>query len=387
MISSRYPQVTDELLSAYLDQAVSDEEKRLVEEAIAAEPTIAWRLETLRQTVQLLRSLPALALPRSFALTELPEVAGQAVANTPAPAPARRPAHQPTPAWSWGVLWESWRSFWQVGSPLLRNAAAVSFALFLIVVAGDLVAGPAGLPQGTPVANAPLVAPAPTADEIAPSVTAAKVPEEESPAAAGSAVPAATQQPMAQAAPAQPPAVAVADESGVGAASVAAPVEAASAADGGDTALRTTGPGPDGGVELAPPSAGESAAENVPADSLSALLDSESSTTTAMLTATTGEITAAAPLSDTETITLPDVAAAEVQAPYAITDEAEDSATQPVATPAGPEPTTGAMPAGQAQPRSDSSWALQWLQLATALLTLLFVALWWRSRTRVVQSI
>ena len=64
------PQVTDELLSAYIDGDVTAEEKNLVERAVKADANLAWRLESLQQTVNLLRSLPAVSLPRSFVLTE-----------------------------------------------------------------------------------------------------------------------------------------------------------------------------------------------------------------------------------------------------------------------------------------------------------------------------
>jgi hypothetical protein len=409
MISSRYPQVTDELLSAYLDQAVSDEEKKLVEEAVAAEPTIAWRLETLRQTVQLLRSLPALALPRSFVLTEVPEGAGQAVVSAPAPVHARRPAPQTTRAWSWGALWAQWRAFWQVGSPLLRNAAAVSFALFLIVVAGDLVTGPAGLPQRAVVPNTPVVPTTQTAIESAPSVTNAKVSGEESAAAEQSApaesadaepvtaasAPVSDEQPApaaAAAAEARPLPPGDMGPAAAGGASISAPYspEASDAmvlqSEAESGARRAEAPGPDPGVSLEPSTGGDDVAGNMPAESISALLANKNNTATATVTATLGEITAAASLSDTETITLPDMAAEGVQAP------ATPPSAEPAADAQATEPAAGAMttvvstPAVPAQSRQDGLWLLQWLQVATALLTLIFVALWWRSRTRVAQS-
>lgn len=69
MTTAPYPQVTNELLSAYIDEAVTEEERRMVEQAVAEDADIAWRLESLRATVRLLRELPALSLPRSFVLT------------------------------------------------------------------------------------------------------------------------------------------------------------------------------------------------------------------------------------------------------------------------------------------------------------------------------
>ncbi|HRW10840.1 MAG TPA: hypothetical protein P5121_37315, partial [Caldilineaceae bacterium] len=68
MSLSRFPQITNELLSAYLDGLVTDDERQLIERALTEDAEIAWRLESLRQTVQLLQSMPALALPKSFTL-------------------------------------------------------------------------------------------------------------------------------------------------------------------------------------------------------------------------------------------------------------------------------------------------------------------------------
>ena len=70
MTSSRYPQITDELLSAYIDNQVTDDEKALIEAAVVEDPMLAWQLESLRYTVELLHTLPQLALPRSFVLSD-----------------------------------------------------------------------------------------------------------------------------------------------------------------------------------------------------------------------------------------------------------------------------------------------------------------------------
>ncbi len=70
MTSSRYPQITDELLSAYIDNQVTDDDKALIETAVAEDPLLAWQLESLRYTVDLLHTLPQLALPRSFILSD-----------------------------------------------------------------------------------------------------------------------------------------------------------------------------------------------------------------------------------------------------------------------------------------------------------------------------
>ena len=67
---SQYPIITDELLSAYIDNAVSDDERAAVEAAIANDLEIAWRVESLRSTVSLLGQLTDVPLPRSFTLDE-----------------------------------------------------------------------------------------------------------------------------------------------------------------------------------------------------------------------------------------------------------------------------------------------------------------------------
>jgi anti-sigma factor RsiW len=58
-----------ELLSAYLDGDLSDADRAALEARLAAEPELRRELEALRQTVALVRSLPELKAPRSYALT------------------------------------------------------------------------------------------------------------------------------------------------------------------------------------------------------------------------------------------------------------------------------------------------------------------------------
>ena len=69
MTLSDYRRITDELLSAYIDDEVTEEERALIEAALLADMEIAWRVESLRQTVNLLQDLPELPLPRTFTLT------------------------------------------------------------------------------------------------------------------------------------------------------------------------------------------------------------------------------------------------------------------------------------------------------------------------------
>lgn len=143
MTTAPYPQVTNELLSAYIDEAVSEEERRLIESAVAQDPDIAWRLESLRATVRLLHELPALSLPRSFLLT--PEQVSQGV-DIPAEIALSPQLKQPqtvlapaktSPAGEggfWLGLWRGWMHLWQGGNPALRNAMAASFAVLLVLL-------------------------------------------------------------------------------------------------------------------------------------------------------------------------------------------------------------------------------------------------------------
>ncbi len=126
MPTSRFPEISDELLSAYIDHAVSEAERRLVEEAVQQDASVAWRLGTLTETVRLLRSLPLLAAPRSFVLT--PEQASQPVRL----AATTEEASPPRPRWKTWL--EEWRRFWQRGSPLWRGALAGSMALWLLTL-------------------------------------------------------------------------------------------------------------------------------------------------------------------------------------------------------------------------------------------------------------
>ncbi|MCS6844406.1 MAG: zf-HC2 domain-containing protein [Caldilineales bacterium] len=118
------PSLSDELLSAYLDGRLSHEQRRRVEERLAADPEAARRLRELRYTVQTLRAAPRAPVPRAFTLRE---------------AAAQRPRRRGWPAWLQPVH-------------LRGAAAALAMALVLLLV-GSLAlpgSGPA-VDQGGPV--------------------------------------------------------------------------------------------------------------------------------------------------------------------------------------------------------------------------------------------
>src|SRR5258706_342395 len=57
-----------ELLSAYLDGALSEAERKTLEGRLRAEPSLAAALNDLRATVQVMRAAPRLKPPRNFTL-------------------------------------------------------------------------------------------------------------------------------------------------------------------------------------------------------------------------------------------------------------------------------------------------------------------------------
>jgi hypothetical protein len=179
MTNARFYRITDELLSAYLDDEVTAEERGWVEEAVAADATIAWRLSSLQQTVHLLRSLPAVAMPRSFVLS--PEEATQEMVVQTL-APVTEPVRTLSAQKSAGGAWAAFQRWWGSGSQLWRNAAAMSLTLLLVLISAPrfLATGPmdAAAPVAAPAA---VMAPAESVqEEIAPAasvVDAAAAPE------------------------------------------------------------------------------------------------------------------------------------------------------------------------------------------------------------------
>lgn len=58
-----------ELLSAYIDEMLEEDERRMLEARLQTEPLLRRELAALRQTVTLLNHLPTLQAPRNFTLT------------------------------------------------------------------------------------------------------------------------------------------------------------------------------------------------------------------------------------------------------------------------------------------------------------------------------
>lgn len=179
--SERTP-ISDELLSAYIDGAVTNQERATVEAAISADPALAWEVESLRRTVELVQALPPIALPRSFVLREdqvadvlaerraraaAPAAVAQAVA---APAPART-QRQPVPP-PRRSFWTEFLAFFNSGNLLLRNATAVAAVLFVVV----MVTSPGLAPYSTSMPASSSM-PALTQDQADLSASPASQPE------------------------------------------------------------------------------------------------------------------------------------------------------------------------------------------------------------------
>jgi len=438
MKTSRFPEITDELLSAYIDDALSESERALVEQAASEDRTIAWRLTTLRETVQLLHTLPVLQAPRAFALTaELlgqptPEpavAAGGATTIDRAPRPQRGQAATPPGVWARWVA--GWRQFWQAGSPVWRNAMATSMAALLVLLllpallesntrqefaaplpdAANLVsqesaaAGPAVTSASEEQAAAAKVAPA--ASSVADSAATASVDQMAAPIALLPTVLPPTvvverQPARAAAAPSQQPAdapvsAAAADPSeGVVFHMIPAgsPPEDVLATVGGAAASAAAAPAYAARVSAAPAggaaSAGEMAAdaplaESAPSLATDVLRDAASSTDTehgamTVVLSSTAAYAAAdgeLPVSPVATLTLSVTEAPASQA------DASPASTQMVALDA-PSRQLAISPTAQVAAAvaasAPSAQLLLWLQAGAVLATGGFGFLWWRSR-------
>jgi len=117
----------DEILSAYVDGELSEEERRTLEDRLSRDPKLRAALRAMHRTVSLMRELPEVEAPRNFILT--PSMAGRQVAEKGTDARRRK------------AVWLA---------PLLTAATTVVSLLFAIVLVGDLL-----LPGIGGVASAP----------------------------------------------------------------------------------------------------------------------------------------------------------------------------------------------------------------------------------------
>jgi anti-sigma factor RsiW len=173
--------ITDELLSAYIDNAVTDQERAIVDAALATDPQVRWRLAALRHTVQLLNELPMVALPRSFTLKEsqVADVLATRKASVAQPqvvqlTAAPRPIRQPDRSNRWSDLLAQWRDIWASGNPYLRNAAAATLVLFLLITGTVTLDRAASMPATAELA----VSTAGSQEDAAPVAMAPRTPAE-----------------------------------------------------------------------------------------------------------------------------------------------------------------------------------------------------------------
>jgi hypothetical protein len=102
--------IDDELLSAYLDGAVTPQNRSRVEAAVASDAALAASLATMRYTKALVAAAPRIAAPRPFTLNE---------------AIIGRPKQR-----------RGWLAWLQPAA--LRGAAAMAAVLLLVLVVGDV---------------------------------------------------------------------------------------------------------------------------------------------------------------------------------------------------------------------------------------------------------
>ncbi|MCL4830058.1 MAG: hypothetical protein KJZ95_22070 [Caldilinea sp.] len=432
MKTSSYPEITDELLSAYIDNAVSDVERALIEQAVHEDATVAWRLATLRETVNLLRTMPVLQAPRSFTLTA--EQLGQPT-HTPALVPGvivadqratthvqpTRPVQKPG---RWTALLERWRDFWRTGSPVWRNAMAASMALLLVMVIvpaflsnrgqADQLAAPVAVvrdvapaaesfaaPESEPTTtlyerDAPSAAKLAATEEPAPLVAAAIVETPASAEAVGMAIP----QEESAGQPAPPAALTINDESaGVAMEAAQPPVM---------TAARIAASSPREEDPLNPlPPIEESAA--APYDMAGAGAAAPALAAPAPAPQQDLGSEALASIAQEESVTQTTVASPqndELSVTAAAPADVDGVVPEPVATvgavtvqPAGAQEvvdTPATLPAGEAEPHREAvappardvaavepAQLLPWLQIALLGAVIVFGVLWQRSRRNV----
>ena len=127
--------IDENLVAAYIDGDVTAEERLRVENAIAEDERVAWELNTLRQTVELLQDLPEVPLPRSFTLTEdqVEDVLIERRRRANIASPPPQAFHPPSES-----TWQKFLNFVNGGDLVLRNAAALAAVLLIVITVVEL---------------------------------------------------------------------------------------------------------------------------------------------------------------------------------------------------------------------------------------------------------
>ncbi|MDY7075856.1 MAG: hypothetical protein SXV54_02925 [Chloroflexota bacterium] len=133
----------DERLSAYLDGEMSAGEWAHLEAQLVTDPALQAELDALRRTVELVRDLPSISVPRNFILPQTTQAR---------PQPARQVR-----------LHRVWTT------PFLTAATTVVSLLFVAVLAGDLLLSGAGGMASAPPVEMMLEVEAPPQAQQAPS--------------------------------------------------------------------------------------------------------------------------------------------------------------------------------------------------------------------------
>lgn len=388
MSASRQPQITEELLSAYLDDQVTAEERILVEEAIANDPAISWQVDSLRQTIHLLQELPPLTLPRSFSLeailaearameTSVPRQTEAVSPKTSAPqrTVVRKPVvEEPQDHWLQWFL-----RLWQGGNLQLRNAAAVAMTLFFVLLAGDRLLVSTRLPVNVVPTMAPtvLTSDAPAAPVAEPTLTSAPTPvatnqatDSQEQAADGAVENAAAANTLANT-PAQPETSTLRVQGATSAppGDRPGPVEAALTGEGGSgdpnnadapTALYSSADTQRDGQAKSTASMSAAIIANDTMTQEAAVVAESPVTTTALAVLMSETVTTTDVISETTAVTTA-VLITPTVAPTATVDSAVRFTAETSPTAAG------------------VAW-LTWAQMITAVSTAVLAGLWWRSR-------
>ncbi len=193
-----------DLISAYLDQQVTAEEKQFFERHLAACADCRAQLEATRSMVAALRAMPVVKAPRSFVLP-------------------REMAKQPKRSiFAW--------------YPALRLATALAALAFVVLFAGDLLISRSG--SGGAVLSIPAAAPAPQLEQ------SAEVRQAPAPTVVAQSTSTGTPAPVASNYAATEPSVAAAPSMAAGAVAKSAPTETITLTDSAVVTLSMLTPTP-----------------------------------------------------------------------------------------------------------------------------------------------